>query len=65
MIVEPALGQEEKYAELMDQLSRPMEGTSASKKKAQSDALAQFGLDFETVNRMMAKRKAEKAEKGE
>jgi len=57
MLVEPLFGYTEEYEKMMDQLERPFEGTAESKKRAQSDLLAQFGMSLDTV--------AQKAKSGE
>lgn len=49
MLVEPLLGYEEEYGKMMDQLHRPFEGTVESKRRAQQDLLAQFGMSLDTV----------------
>lgn len=49
MLVEPLLGYEEEYEKMMDQLHRPFEGTAESKRRAQQDLLAQFGMSLDSV----------------
>lgn len=51
MLVEPVLGDEEKYPELMHELERPLSGTREARVEQSKDILAQFGMSFETVQK--------------
>ena len=49
MLVEPTLGDEKKYPELMKELERPMSGTPEARRAETEDILGQFGISMEAV----------------